>query len=485
MARAASGGRWLRRRQPLLLVLTVAAAASVATALAKEMTGGGNSAGGGSGAGSAASSGGNAGSAPGTSAPVVTTPASPSKPPWNETWTDKLKRHLLEHYDKFARPAQHSNTTVVVVDMTFRHVDMDELKSIMTVHGWVRMSWVDEKLKWLESEWGGLGVLHIADHEIWQPDIVLYNSAMGNTIDHYGNTHCLVYPNGEVLWVPPSQFMVFCALDLRHWPFDEQTCHLRLGSWTYDGEQVELQLGERGAEIELMETNSEWEVVRVTEKRNVKVYACCEEPYIDVTYNVTIRRRSPTYSALVLTPATVIVLMTLAVFWLPPNAGEKLLLSCTTALIICLYLLYFSQQLPAMAGHTPLIVLFYSSSLYLVCLSMLVAVVVLNLARPLSSAPPPWVIRSLLHGLPGRLLGLGTISPPRPQGGLLGAAAEELREHASGGGSAFEDDSSGACVSSRGAAVAHDWLLLATAVDRIVFLAYCLLFGVLAAVYAV
>ncbi|GLH00389.1 Gamma-aminobutyric acid receptor alpha-like, partial [Gryllus bimaculatus] len=172
-----------------------------------------------------------------------------SKPPWNETWTDKLKSHLLDHYDKFARPAQYSNTTVVVVDMTFRHVDLDELRSIMTVHGWVKMSWIDEKLKWSESEWGGLGVLHIADHEIWQPDIVLYNSATGNTIDHYGNTHCLVYPNGEVLWVPPSQFIVFCALDLRRWPFDEQTCHLRLGSWTYDGEQVELQLGDRGAEV--------------------------------------------------------------------------------------------------------------------------------------------------------------------------------------------------------------------------------------------
>ncbi|KAK7874314.1 hypothetical protein R5R35_007791 [Gryllus longicercus] len=453
----------------LLLLAAAAAAAAPDSA-----PGGGSSGGGGGGGGHSGH-----GSSGGT-----------SKPPWNETWTDKLKTHLLDHYDKFARPAQYSNTTVVVVDMTFRHVDLDELRSIMTVHGWVKMSWIDEKLKWSESEWGGLGVLHIADHEIWQPDIVLYNSATGNTIDHYGNTHCLVYPNGEVLWVPPSQFIVFCALDLRRWPFDEQTCHLRLGSWTYDGEQVELQLGDRGAEIELMETNSEWEVVRVTERRNVKVYACCDEPYIDVTYNVTVRRRSPTYSALVLTPATVIVLMTLSVFWLPPTAGEKLLLSCTTALIICLFLLYFSQQLPAMAGHTPLIVLFYSSSLYLVCVSMMVSVVVLNLARPPGVSPPPWALRALLHGWPGCLLGLRGLAPPRTQGGLLGAAAEELREHASGGGAgvggagAFEDEAPPAGPS-RAAAAARDWLLLATAVDRVAFLAYCLLFGVLAAVYAV
>ncbi|XP_068085344.1 uncharacterized protein [Anabrus simplex] len=230
---------------------------------------------------------------------------SPSKPPWNETWTDKLKRHLLTHYDKFARPAQHNgNTTVVNIHMTLRHVDLDELKAIMTVHAWVKMSWIDEKLKWNDSEWGGLRVLHIADHEIWQPDIVLYNSATGNTIDHYASTHCLVYRNGEVLWVPPTQFIVFCDLDLRLWPFDTQTCYLRLGSWTYDGEQVDLQTDEYGAEIRLMVSNSEWDVEKVTDGRNVKYYSCCPEPYIDVTYNVTLRRRSPAYSAIVITPAT-------------------------------------------------------------------------------------------------------------------------------------------------------------------------------------
>jgi nicotinic acetylcholine receptor len=53
-----------------------------------------------------------------------------------------------------------------------------------------------------------------------------------------------------------------------------------------------------------METNSEWEFVEVKESRNVKTYSCCAEPYIDITYNLTLRRRSPTYSAIVITPAT-------------------------------------------------------------------------------------------------------------------------------------------------------------------------------------
>jgi nicotinic acetylcholine receptor len=56
--------------------------------------------------------------------------------------------------------------------------------------------------------------------------------------------------------------------------------------------------------VELLETGSEWEFVGVKKARNVRTYACCAEPYIDITYNVTVRRRSPTYSAIVITPAT-------------------------------------------------------------------------------------------------------------------------------------------------------------------------------------
>ncbi|XP_047119675.1 neuronal acetylcholine receptor subunit alpha-5-like isoform X2 [Schistocerca piceifrons] len=506
-----------------------------------------------------------------------------TKPLWNATWTDKLKRKLLTHYDKFSRPAQHTNATVVKMVLTFRHIELDELKSVMTVYGWMRMQdgapphfhhevrgylnmellhrrighategdscfmkwpprapdlapcdfflwehikdlvdvpplpcdiadlwerirevtatlddamlgriWTDEKLKWNKTEWGGLHELHLADHEIWQPDIILYNSASGSSIDHYGNSHCVVFPTGEVIWVPPAQFLVFCDLDLRLWPYDTQICHLTLGSWTYDGDQVDLQLGVPfdGFEMDLWNTNSEWQIVDVKGNRAEQYYSCCTEPYIDITYNITLRRQSPAYSAIVITPAAAIVLMTLAGFWLPPNAGEKILLNGCTAIIICLFLLYFSQKLPAMAGNTPLVVLFYSSSLHLVILSLVVTVVVLNLSRNCYSIPVPWVLQSLLLGWPGRMLGLHHIV-------LLVPSAEDRHESCSG----MEDSSIEASSSGGNVSIGDDsrrvltrtsshrrhqvnWILLAIAIDRLCFLLYCLLFIILATVYSV
>ena len=35
-------------------------------------------------------------------------------------------------------------------------------------------------------------------------------------------------------------FKSTCAIDIRHFPFDEQTCHLKFGSWTYDGTKLDL-----------------------------------------------------------------------------------------------------------------------------------------------------------------------------------------------------------------------------------------------------
>uniref|UniRef100_A0AAU6PBI1 Nicotinic acetylcholine receptor alpha3 n=1 Tax=Protohermes xanthodes TaxID=1452977 RepID=A0AAU6PBI1_9NEOP len=414
----------------------------------------------------------------------TTPPDVNQRPLWNITHTDKLKRALLLNYDKFARPSQHYNTTVVNVDMEVRHFDLDELKSLFTVHCWVKLHWTDQKLKWNASDFGGLTTLHLADHEIWQPDIVMYNSATGASIDHYGNTHCIAHEDGTVLWVPPSQFVVFCNLNLRYWPFDTQTCMLRLGSWTYDGTQLDLQIDDTETETQLLVENSEWQLKGITKSRNSMLYACCEENYIDITYNITLSRYSPTYKAVVITPAFVVIMMTLLIFWFPPQAGEKILLAGCTAIVICLFLLYFTQKLPAFATNTPLVVLFYSSSLYLVCFAIIISVIVMHISRTQHTTALPWFIKKPLSGWLGKVLGLQTT--PNPTLLTHRVNAEELREQNS---VTFDEQNSAddhQMIASTPKPVSQqDWILFAMAIDRIFFLFYSFLFAILAIVYSI
>ncbi|XP_011688861.1 PREDICTED: fatty acid synthase-like [Wasmannia auropunctata] len=66
------------------------------------------------------------------------------------------------------------------------------------------------------------------------------NSSHLGTVEHYGDTACIVFSTGDVLWVPPAQFIGLCDLDLRLWPFDTQVCNMTFGSWTYHGELIDM-----------------------------------------------------------------------------------------------------------------------------------------------------------------------------------------------------------------------------------------------------
>ncbi|XP_075226032.1 neuronal acetylcholine receptor subunit alpha-5-like [Lycorma delicatula] len=386
---------------------------------------------------------------------------------WNSTYTDQLKHDLLFKYDKFARPAQHFNMTTVKMGLVIKHIEIDEEKSMMIVIAWNKLGWIDEKLKWNASEYGGLQVLHIADHEIWQPDIVLYNSAQANNIDHYGNTHCLVFYDGTVIWVPPAQLPVFCDLDLTWWPYDTQSCHLYFGSWTFSGQQINLTMREENGEVEVDMEAGQWEVISAKGQRHEFIYKCCPEPYYRVDYTITVKRRTPAYHAILFTPVAMSIALTLAVFWLTPAATEKFLLSGVTAIIISMYLIYFSVRLPSVGIYTPVIVQFYSINLCLVCLSMVASVITHNLSRKVRSRPVPWVIKKFLTGRLGTFLALSTTKNSFLVQSYTDKNGEEMQEC-----NLVREECSNMSPSRNDS----DWLLLAIALDRIMFLIYLLIF---------
>lgn len=65
-------------------------------------------------------------------------------------------------------------------------------------------------------------------------------------------------------------------------------------------------------------------VAGIPGKRNEKFYECCKEPYPDVTYTVTMRRRTLYYGLNLLIPCVLISALALLVFLLPADSGEKI-----------------------------------------------------------------------------------------------------------------------------------------------------------------
>lgn len=62
--------------------------------------------------------------------------------------------------------------------------------------------------------------------------------------------------------------------------------------------------------------------------RNEKFYTCCDEPYLDITFNITMRRKTLFYTVNIIIPCMGISFLTVLTFYLPSDSGEKVRIFC-------------------------------------------------------------------------------------------------------------------------------------------------------------
>ena len=78
-----------------------------------------------------------------------------------------------------------------------------------------------------------------------------------------------------------------------------------------------------GVDLSEFYMSVEWDILAVPAIRNVKFYTCCDEPYLDITFNITMRRKTLFYTVNLIIPCMGISFLTVLVFYLPSDSGEK------------------------------------------------------------------------------------------------------------------------------------------------------------------
>merc|ERR1719150_1925927 len=232
----------------------------------------------------------------------------------------RLYDDLLSNYNKLVRPVSNVTEAVTVhLKLKLSQLIAVNLKNqIMTTNLWVEQFWRDYKLQWNPEEYGGVKQLHVPSDHIWRPDIVLYNNADGN-FEVTLATKATLWYNGLVEWKPPAIYKSSCEIDVEYFPFDEQTCVMKFGSWTYDGFQVDLRhmcevegsnVVDLGIDLSEFYMSVEWDILEVPAVRNEKFYTCCDEPYLDITFNITMRRKTLFYTVNLIIPCMGISFLT-------------------------------------------------------------------------------------------------------------------------------------------------------------------------------
>ncbi|XP_064471220.1 acetylcholine receptor subunit alpha-like [Ornithodoros turicata] len=357
----------------------------------------------------------------------------------------RLYDDLISRYNKLVRPVVNDTDALTVrIKLKLSQLIEVNLKNqIMTTNLWVEQYWYDYKLTWDPREYGGVDMLHVPSDHIWRPDIVLYNNADGNFEVTLSTKAQLSY-EGRIQWKPPAIYKSSCEIDVEYFPFDEQTCLMKFGSWTYDGFKVDLRhmdevanqsLVEIGIDLTEFYLSVEWDILQVPAVRHEKYYTCCEQPYIDITFNISMRRKTLFYTVNLIIPCMGISFLTVLVFYLPSDSGEKVALSISILLSLTVFFLLLAEIIPPASLVVPLLGKYLLFTMILVTLSICVTVIVLNVHFRTSSTHrmAPWVKRVFLRALPRLLLMRRPVDQgPPPKVLVRTCNGTEFREASSG-----------------------------------------------------
>jgi len=107
---------------------------------------------------------------------------------------------------------------------------------------------------------------------------------------------------------------------------------MKFGSWTNDGFRLDINFYNNKSEVDTSDyiTSNEWALVAYPAVKHVEYYACCIEPYPDLTFTIKLKRIAVFYNYILVLPCVLLSFLTLVIFWLPPESPAKMMLGQLT-----------------------------------------------------------------------------------------------------------------------------------------------------------
>ncbi|TGZ55998.1 hypothetical protein CRM22_010247 [Opisthorchis felineus] len=358
-----------------------------------------------------------------------------------------LIRTLLDRYKRYGvigRPVNDSRIRMVVQYglQMIQILGLDENKQVLRSNCWTVYRWNDALLQWNTSQYDNITVLRIVPQQIWTPDIKLHNFA-DERLQEYREGGLLVHSNGDILWLQQALFKSTCQVEITYFPFDSQVCMLEFGSLTYDKSLLELEWwtpDDSETPMPYVDFSdyipaNEWYTdgederhlkheQRTKQIRSIKRYRVQyttnnkkEALYFPVLrFRVRLYRNPSFHMFILIIPCLLLSLLTLVVFWLPPDSPAKMMLGINIFVAFFVLLLLLAKSMSSAVKDFPLIGVFFCLNMVLVTLSQFLATMVVNLFyRGTDGRPPPLWARRMIIDRVGRILHLRQNIPLPPR----------------------------------------------------------------------
>uniref|UniRef100_F1L897 Acetylcholine receptor subunit alpha-type unc-38 n=1 Tax=Ascaris suum TaxID=6253 RepID=F1L897_ASCSU len=181
-----------------------------------------------------------------------------------------------------------------------------------------------------------------------------------------------------------------------------------------DADGIEFQYLELGMGLSFYHESAEWDLLSATSSRYVQIYpGCCgQEYYIDIRYTIIIRRKALFFTFIIVIPCMLIANTTIFVFWIPPRE-HKITFSNSVFVALSFYYLILTELIPPTSLVIPLLGKYLLFTLFMVCASILISVVNVNIYRRQGTfyIMPEWMRWLFVRTLP-RFLCLKMLDTP-------------------------------------------------------------------------
>ncbi|XP_070558946.1 neuronal acetylcholine receptor subunit non-alpha-2-like isoform X2 [Ptychodera flava] len=309
----------------------------------------------------------------------------------------RLSRDLLQDYDTDVLPVKNATDALALgfVVCLHRIDDMDEKQQMITLTAYINQRWQDKFLSWNPEDYDGITEIRFPADKVWLPDTAVLNSAQNSDGLIKSDTNVVVAHTGHVLWTVPVFLQNSCKFNIRYVPFDTQVCNLHFSSWSYERKQLEFV--NTSVHLDHYQEHGEWELLSAEIDAFESMISHNPFEMSGAMMTLALKRR-PCFGLLfIVVPFILISCLSLFVFLIPVESGEKMSLGITNLLTLIMFYTGVSSRVSSTAdGRFPLISTFYFSAICLVLTSCLLTVLVLNIYH--RKSPVPKLVHRLFFG---------------------------------------------------------------------------------------
>jgi hypothetical protein len=174
---------------------------------------------------------------------------------------------------------------------------------------------------------------------------------------------------------------------------------MRFGSWTFDAHQVRLRREKKMVNLEDYLPSGTWDVIEAPGTD------FSDGNRMELVYTFKIRRKTLFYTVNLIIPTVLISFLSIFVFYLPTDEGEKMTLCISILLALVVFLLLVSKILPPTSMVIPLISKYLIFTLMMNIITILNTVIIINwnYRTPRTHNMPKWVRIVFINFLPSVL----------------------------------------------------------------------------------